>query len=635
MDIENLKIVGISEPLERSQNAKVYVVGYLDGSWKFNSLTHSQAEDIFPIEGRIFAPHLQDRRPELVNKCIYLGVQPSKNAGKDTYVWDWYNGRAEEYGISIISAKKVIPTDIEHSFTELKAKYNKDGAYFIYENNYVYRIDENIDKYYLPQWKFVDLIKSNPDNFVTADNKHYFMLRDEITLKPKYVDIMPNKVLRFWISTGALAKNWLELLSGGNEETLKKAIQEVVSGVKGIPRSVIESRFDRVSEIIDDFTLSYEKLKILASSSSMANLIERSIEANCQHFINEEGCKYAKKYESLKLENKQKIDEVKDAAVKEVAQIQQLTEEAKAEYDKSKSQLKVDEKLMKREFQEQSSKIEFNNALIKQQEKQLASLEENKGSVIKNFGVVKDVLSLINTPAKGSKNNDVVSFPYSVNVIDAETEECKAETIFRLRLSNYLESNNRNPEISKKLFGLLSGYDVLLLPDERIIISLLNATGTCTYIILNVTPEVRSFETIWNSGLEEIVNLSLKEVNILHFFVLQNINTSYTACYLQPIVNMVTGLAATFPGTDIQFPENLRIILSPGEENVLPLAKQNIRYFGCLTKKDYSLDTHNEGLFLPLEPDGDGYFSAYQLQELRDTTPLISSDYQSYLADEE
>lgn len=634
MDIENLKIVGIAEPLG-PQNARVYVVGYLDESWKFNSLTHSQAEDIFPTEGRIFAPHLQDRRPELVNKCIYLGVQPSKNAGKDTYVWDWHNGRAEEYGISIISAKKVIPTDIEHSFTELKAKYDKDGAYFIYEDNCVYRIDENIDKHYLSHWKFVDLIKSNPDNFVTADNKHYFMLRDEITLKPKYVDIMPNKVLRFWISTGALAKNWLELLSGGNAETLKKAIQEVVSGVKGIPRSVIESRFDRVSEIIDDFTLSYEKLKILASSSSMVNLIERSVEANYQHFISEEGSKYAKKYESLKLENEQKIDEAKDVADKEVAQIRQLTEEAKAEYDKSKSQLKADEELMKRELQEQSSKIDINNALIKQQKKQLASLEENRESVIKNFGVVKDVLSLINAPAKWRNNNDVDSFPYSVNVIDAETEECKEVTTFRLRLSNYLESNNRNSEISKKLFGLLSGYDILLLPDERIITSLLNATGACAYTIFNVTPEVRSFETIWNSGLEEIVKLSLKEANLLHFFVMQNINTSYTACYLQPIVNMVTGLSSTFPGTDIKFPENLRIILSPGEEDVLPLAKQNIKYFGCLTKKDYSLDAHIEGLFQPLEPDGNGYFSASQLQKFRETAPLISSDYISYIANEE
>ena len=635
MDIENLKIVGISEPCWGTQNARVYVVGYLDANRKFNSLTHSQAEDIFPNEGKIFAPHLQDRRPELVNKCIYLGIQPSKTEGKDTYIWDWYNGRADEYGISIISARKVIPTDIEHSITELKAKYIKDGAYYIHEDNYVYRIDENINKHYLSQWKLDDLIKSNPDNFVMADDKHYYILGDEITLKPKYVDIMPNKVLRFWISTGALAKNWLELLSGGNAETLKKAIQEVVCGAKGTPHSVIESRFDRVSEIIDDFTLSYEKLKILASSSSMATLIERSVEATYQHFISEEDSKYAKKYESLKLENEQKIDEAKVAADKEVAKIRQLTEEAKTEYDKAKSQLKAEEESMKRELQEQSLKIDANNVLIKQQKEQLASLEENRESVIKDFGVVKDVLSLINAPAKGCKNNDIVSFPYSMNVIDAETEECKTETIFRLRLSNYLRNNNRNPEISKKLFGLLSGYDVLLLPDERIITSLLNATGACTYTILNVTPEVRSFETIWNSGLEEIVNLSLKEANILHFFVVQNINISYTACYLQPIVNIVTGLAPTFPSTDIKFPENLKIILSPGEENVLPLAKQNIKYFGCLTKKDYSLDTHNEGQFLPLEPDGEGYFSAYQLQKFTETAPLISSDYISYIADEE
>lgn len=633
MDIENLKIVGIAEPFG-IQNARVYVVGYLDENWKFNSLTHSEAEEMLPTQGRIFAPHLQNKRPELVNKCIYLGVQPSNNAGKDTYVWDWYNGHAEEYGISIISARKVTPSDIEHSFIELKTKYNKDGAYYIYEDNYVYRIDENIDKHYLSQWKFKDLIKSNPDNFVTADDKHYFMLRDEINLKPKYVDIMPNKVLRFWISTGALAKNWLELLGGGETEALKKAIQEVISGVKGTPRSVIESRFNRVSEIIDDFTLSYDKLKTLASSPSMANLIERSVETNYQRFVSEEGSKYSKEYEALKQENERKIEEAQDVADKEVANILQLVEEAKKDYDKTKSQIKADEESIKRELQEQTSKIDANNALIEQQKTQLVSLEENRETIIKNFGVVRDVLSLISAPAKGSKA-DIASFPYTISVVDAETEESNTGTIFRTRLSHYLELNNRTSDISKKLMGLLAGYDVLLLPDERIITSLLKATGACAYSIFNVTPEVRSFETIWNSGLEEVVNHSLKDAGKLHFFVIQNINTSYTACYLQPIVNMVTGLASTFPSTDIKFPENLRIILSPGEEDVLPLAKQNIKYFGCLTKKDYSLDAHNEGLFHLLEPDGEGYFSAHQLQELRETAPLISSDYQSYIADEE
>lgn len=633
MDIESLKIVGIAEPLG-IHNARVYVVGYLDGRWKFNPLTRPKAEEMFPTQGRIFAPHLQDRRPELVNKCIYLGVQPSKNAGKDNYVWDWYNGRAEEYGTSIISSKKIVHTDIEHSFSELKAKYNMDGAYYIYDGKYVYKIDENIDKHYLSQWKLVDLIKNNPDNFVTADDKHYYMLRNEISLKPNYVDIMPNKVLRFWISSGALAKDWLELLGGGEAEALKKAIQKVVSGVKGTPRSVIESRFERASEIIDDFTLSYEKLKTLASSPSMANLIERSVESNYQHFVNEEGCKYAIAYEALKQENDRKIEEAQTLADKKVANIQQLIEEAQKDYDKTKSQIEADKESIKRELQKQKAKIDANNDLIEQQKVQLAILEKNRETIIKNFGVVRDVLSLINEPAKRNKG-DEMAFPYTINVVNTETEECTTEEIFRTRLSHYLEINNRKSDIAKKLMGLLAGYDVLLLPDERIITSLLKATGACTYSIFNVTPEVRSFEAIWNSGLEEVVNLSLKDAGKLHFFVMQNINTSYTACYLQPIVNMVIGLASTFPGTDIKFPKNLRIILSPCEENVLPLAIKNIKYLGCLTKKNYTLDVHNEGLFLPLEPDGNGYFSAYQLQELREVAPLISSDYLSYIVDDE
>ena len=81
MEIESIKVVGIVNTFG-PRNARISVVGYLDSNWIFNRLTQSMAAEMFPTQGKVFAPHLQDKRPDLVNKCIYIGVQRSNNDGK-------------------------------------------------------------------------------------------------------------------------------------------------------------------------------------------------------------------------------------------------------------------------------------------------------------------------------------------------------------------------------------------------------------------------------------------------------------------------------------------------------------------------------------------------------------------------
>ncbi len=633
MELESIKVVGIVDPFG-PRNARISVVGYLDTNWIFNPLTQSMAAEMFPTQGKVFAPHLQDKRPDLVNKCVFLGVQRSNNDGKDNYIWDWNNGRAEEYGTSILDANNVISNDVEYSYEELKAEYNKEAICYIMADEYVYKIDENINKYYICRWKLCDLINSNVDNFVTVDSKHYFMIKDVISLKPEYVDIMPNKTLQYWITNVALTKNWLELISGGSPEDLMVAITEVIKGIKGTPQSIIDSRFNRFSEIVDDFIFSYKKLKLLASSPIIGKIVESSVEANYQHFINEEGSKYANEYNQFKLNNEKSILDAKESTERKIEQIKALVDNAKNESEKVKAKLVAEENLLTIQIKEQISTIDKNKVIIEQQDGTLKELSENKEQIVKNFGVVKDVLTMFNGSALEKSPTQNVSM-HSIRTIQSENEEIKSDTFFILRLSHYLECNNRLPDISKKIFGLLVGYDVLLLPDGNIVVSLLNAIGCCKYSVFNVTPEVRSFVDVWNHGLADIVRLSFEEPSKLHFFVMQNINTSYITCYLQSIVNMVIGLENTFPGTDIKYPKNLKILLTPTDEEGLPLTKQCISNFGCLTKTKYEINECNEGHFYRMEPDNKGYLSAIQLMHIRENAPLISSDYESYLTSDE
>lgn len=633
MEIESIKVVGIVNTFG-PRNARISVVGYLDSNWIFNRLTQSMAAEMFPTQGKVFAPHLQDKRPDLVNKCIYIGVQRSNNDGKDNFIWDWNNGRAEVYCTSILDVKNVISNDVEHSYDKLKATYDNEGIGYIMSDDYVYKIDENINKYYISRWNFYDFINSNIDNFITLDSKRYFMIKDMVSLKPEYVDIMPNKILRYWITNGALTKNWLELINGGSPENLKIAITEVLKGIKGTPQAIIESRFNRFSNILDDFIFSYNKLKDLASSPIIVRLIESSVAANYQHFINEESCKYANEYNQFKQDNEQKILDLKESTQKKIAGIGGLLDNAKNESEKIKAKLLKEENLLTNRIREQNLTINKNKILIEQQDVILKKLSENQEDIVKNFGIVKDVLTMFNGSAldKSLAQNGAM---YSIRTIESENKEIESETSFILRLGHYLECNNRVSDISKKIFGLLVGYNVLLLPDEKIVVSLLNAIGWCKYSVFNVTPDVCSFVDVWNHGLADIVRLSLEEPSELHFFVMQNINTSYIACYLQPVVNMVMGLENTFPGTDINFPKNLKILLTPTDEEGLPLAKQCISNFGCLTKIKYSVNECNEGRHYRMEPDNKGYLSSIQLMHIGENAPLISSDYESYLTSDE
>ncbi|BCS86645.1 hypothetical protein prwr041_25380 [Prevotella herbatica] len=633
MEIESIKIVGIAEP-SSSNNARISVIGYLDTDWKFNHLTPSEAVEMFPSQGRVFAPHFQGKCPNLVHKCVFLGVQHSNNNGKDNYIWDWNNGIVEEYGIPILDVRNTISTDIAQSYDELKAKYTKDGAFYIGVDKYVYKIDESINRHYISRWKLNDLIDSDFDNFVTADDRHYFIIKDTISLKPEYVDMMSNKTLCCWITGEVLKKTWLELIGGGSSDNLMLAIREVIIGIKGTPKIIINSRINRVSEIVDDFSFSYEKLKQLVASPIMNQLIERSVEANYQHYINEEGGKFTNAFKQFKIDNEQKIIDAKARTEKKIAEINILAENAQMELGKAKVKLLEEERVLNIHIKDQISTIEKNDAIIKHQAEIFKRLSDNKQEIVRNFGMVKDVFSIFNNSNLEKKCVQNIS-THSIRTIDLESEVIKSDDNFILRLSHYLECNNRLPNISKKIFGLLVGYDVLLFSDGKIVASLLNAIGCCKYFMFNVTPEVRSFFDVWNNGFEDIVRLSSEEPTKLHFFVMQNINTSYISCYLQPIVNMITGLEDTFPGTDIKFPGNLRILLISTDEEGLPLAKQCISNFGCLTKTKYTINECNEGHFNRMKPDNNGYLSAIQIMQIRESSPLISSDYESYLIDDE
>ena len=205
---------------------------------------------------------------------------------------------------------------------------------------------------------------------------------------------------------------------------------------------------------------------------------------------------------------------------------------------------------------------------------------------------------------------------------------------FEKRLAFFLVENNRSPDISKKILGYLVHYKCILVPDNRIILSILKATGKCKFNIQYVNPDWQSFAHVWANGLNAIVNCAFEEKDVMHYYIIQNSNMSYLPCYLQPIIDMCIGMRKYFPHTRTSFPDNLRVLLTITSEEGLPLAKQSLKNIGCLTCKDYTLDVNNENAISSKKPDIAGYISKSKLSEMA-YTQIIDSDYLSYIKEDD
>ena len=77
IDYTQFKIVGVVEAQPNTKHAIINAVGYLGSDWKFTPLSPTEAKQVFPSRGRVFAPGFQDRYKELIGKCIFAGMMPS------------------------------------------------------------------------------------------------------------------------------------------------------------------------------------------------------------------------------------------------------------------------------------------------------------------------------------------------------------------------------------------------------------------------------------------------------------------------------------------------------------------------------------------------------------------------------
>ena len=58
----------------------------------------------------------------------------------------------------------------------------------------------------------------------------------------------------------------------------------------------------------------------------------------------------------------------------------------------------------------------------------------------------------------------------------------------------------------------------------------------------------------------------------------------YTKMFMQPLVDIQMGISSTFP-QGLSFPNNLRILCTLADGDVLPMSNKCLSYIGCIEKE--------------------------------------------------
>ena len=114
----------------------------------------------------------------------------------------------------------------------------------------------------------------------------------------------------------------------------------------------------------------------------------------------------------------------------------------------------------------------------------------------------------------------------------------------------------------------------------------------------------------------------------MHFLILQNINVTYLPNYMQPLIDLQRGVITKFPGKGFSFPDNLRIICTIAEDELIPLSKKCLQYIGCINnsdKKDYYTQIRS------CDNNNIGYLSPKLLMEQRLSVKDVENSYSTYL----
>ena len=612
-------VIGTLSINTSSGHGYIKVYGFSDGRL-FHRLSEKEAEEFFTPNGEVFAAHIQRDYYGMDNSIVSIYVMPNtKEGGRNAFVWDKSDG-VESAGARISKVEGHFVDDGNVNFDILK-RYdllNKDRDVYILSDDKLYYIDKESDSRLIPYCKY--------SNDLPTINRQgtLFYVGSGLEHIDGAIDITTDEQLVEWFLRTAKI-NWDDIQKGSGKLSLRAA-KDALLMMKSLPSNVVESRIRRLNSMTEAYVLTRDNLHDIASTTWFKASLDNALVAFKDQYIETIIKDYKDEIEAIRSEHDRTMNEENSKFEHEISELLLRKEEKEKEIKSELNDVIKDIDNSRNELNSIKSDIASAETMLSESLENLTRIEERKKSIIEDFQVIKDVLKISGTD---KSNNNENKRPKTDLRFNSLTERLLP---FYKGFENNLESCLKGYKVSVKSVSEMSNahakYKVLVVPNIQIGTAMICAAGKSWSYTIFVSVAWKSFDDLWNSGLEDVVKHCSDEPNIIHYAVLRNINLSCLSNYLQPIADLIGGFIDTFPNTDITFPDNLRIIMTAAEEELLPMPESILRYFGCISKdvKVSSWET------VPFSNNNViGYIDTKLLSSASEEITEVENHYQDYI----
>ena len=620
-DYENNNPVGYVDILPNG-NANIDIVGYVDRLNKYHHLNSKEINNTFPPKGRVFAHNFVQKYESFRNSLVCLAVMPNAKDGEglDSYIWD-KSVTVYEFGTKLKSLKANLNEDVENNFRIFQENdlIETESDKFILCGDKVYYIKAQSRERLIPYWNISSL-----DIIDTSFGKKYIP-SSQLPEKDGCIDITNDDQLINWFMTKILRKHYSEIVAGESFDVVEQYLVKAFNDMKNLTPNVHKSRLERIKRISTNFIMTLDELHAISEIPWVKNVIQQTVEAYKQSLVSDTSAEYKDLLDKLKEEHETQIE-------LEKIRYEEKLKELETQFNASASTISENEAKATAKLEEKKLEIEILDETIATKKKDVENVEqlikkanERKNDLISDFSIIKEVFGMgspVSSPtlSKFSKTLNSES-------IDQVRTECMMYNAYKKSLEDTLKANKLPHQNASTIADMMAEYKLLLVPDGVYAMAIIHAAQKCYYGVEYVNVGWKSFDDLWTEGLQEMVQHCNNKPEQMHFLILQNINLSYLPNYLQPILDIQMGLSPDFP-CGIQFPDNLRILCTLDDGEVLPMSEKSLSYIGCIEKP--SKEIHVSSIKTAYD-ERYGYLSPSKLMEGIEGLSNVPNFYKSYI----
>lgn len=214
---------------------------------------------------------------------------------------------------------------------------------------------------------------------------------------------------------------------------------------------------------------------------------------------------------------------------------------------------------------------------------------------------------------------------YEVQVFSHTAEPYSGLEAFVHTVNDSVQTHeNGKSRFVHKILYQFNSFKCFLCKDTRMPLQIARLSNNCKVLLQQVEPDWLKFESLYNNGLQHIWRSAHEHPEMLHFFILQDINMAAIECYGRPLLDLASGIRKKLPSTELPWPDNLWIFGVPlviAEDNNfgLPLLEKTFEDWGAFP------------IVGKVAVNGDASSDKYlQLSQLHEHTLVIPSEINSY-----